>query len=155
MRKYVLIYSNSIVGEVYIDGYVDKMECPQFVQNEVAQISIICDYPYFQSTTPSSVSTGSSISFNNPSTVSSGAIFRVSILQSVSSFEITDGSGNSLKFAHPNVPLFFYSGVNYKHQHSAGTQVRNHNAVRKNIKYYQLSGAGLDILPNRARPKLI
>lgn len=142
-EKVRLIYSNSIVGEVYIDGYVDKMECPQFVQNEVAQISIICDYPYFQSTTPSSVSTGASISFNNPSTVSSGAIFRVSILQSVSSFEITDGSGNSLKFAHPNVSLFFTQGstININTQQANKSATITRSGVTSNIIGYLVQGS--------------
>ena len=32
---------------VYIDGYVETFECNFFEEKEVAQISIICPYPYF------------------------------------------------------------------------------------------------------------
>ena len=42
-----LFYRNGI-HDVYIDGYVESFECDFFVNNEIAQISIICNDPYFR-----------------------------------------------------------------------------------------------------------
>lgn len=36
---------------VYIEGYVDSVECDLFTNKEIAQISIICPYPYFRDLT--------------------------------------------------------------------------------------------------------
>lgn len=41
-------YSNGSVN-VWIDGYVESVECDLFDQKETAQISIICPSPYFKS----------------------------------------------------------------------------------------------------------
>ena len=41
-------YSNASV-DVYIEGYVESVECGLFTNDERAQISIICPYPYFKS----------------------------------------------------------------------------------------------------------
>lgn len=41
-------YSNES-RDVYIEGYVESVECGLFSNNEQAQISIICPYPYFKS----------------------------------------------------------------------------------------------------------
>lgn len=35
--------------DVYIDGYVESVECDLFTNNETAQISILCPSPYFKS----------------------------------------------------------------------------------------------------------
>ena len=43
-------YSNSTL-DVYIEGYVENVECELFSNDETAQISIICPYPYFKSLT--------------------------------------------------------------------------------------------------------
>lgn len=40
-------YSNGSL-DVYIDGYVERVECGLFSNNETAQISIICPQPYFR-----------------------------------------------------------------------------------------------------------
>lgn len=49
-----LFYRNGI-HDVYIDGYVESFECDFFVNNEIAQISIICNDPYFRGTKKESV----------------------------------------------------------------------------------------------------
>lgn len=41
-------YANETL-DVSINGYVDSVECDLFTNNELAQISIICPYPYFKS----------------------------------------------------------------------------------------------------------
>lgn len=41
-------YANGSL-DVYIDGYVEKVECGLFSNSETAQISIICPRPYFRS----------------------------------------------------------------------------------------------------------
>lgn len=43
-------YSNDTLN-VYIEGYVESVECNYFSNGETAQISIICPYPYFKSLT--------------------------------------------------------------------------------------------------------
>lgn len=35
--------------DVWIDGYIERVECSLFEQMEIASISIICPYPYFSS----------------------------------------------------------------------------------------------------------
>lgn len=47
--------------DVYIDGYVDSVECDLFTNDERAQISIICPFPYFMDSEETQVD-GSSIS---------------------------------------------------------------------------------------------
>lgn len=41
-------YSNNSL-DVSIEGYVESVECNLFTNNEIAQISILCPYPYFRS----------------------------------------------------------------------------------------------------------
>ena len=41
-------YSNNL-HDVFIDGYVESVECDLFTQTETMQISILCPYPYFKS----------------------------------------------------------------------------------------------------------
>lgn len=41
-------YSNNSL-DVWIEGYVESVECGLFTNNETAQISILCPFPYFQS----------------------------------------------------------------------------------------------------------
>lgn len=41
-------YSNDTL-DVSIEGYVESVECDLFTNNEIAQISILCPYPYFRS----------------------------------------------------------------------------------------------------------
>ncbi len=43
-----LFYKNEL-RDVYIDGVVETFECETFTEKEVAQISIICNDPYFKS----------------------------------------------------------------------------------------------------------
>lgn len=47
-QKVRIFYRNDL-HNVYIDGYVESFECDLFTNNEVAQISIICNDPYFRS----------------------------------------------------------------------------------------------------------
>lgn len=143
-------YSNDTIGEVYINGYIERMECAQFVQKEVAQISIICDYPYFQSTTAVIVPAAASVEFNNLSNVASGAIFRVSVLQDSTTFQINDENGNYMKFGY-QVTGFFRAGsliIIDSRQGQKSATMRNSAQQITNILKYMLPGSTfLNIVP--------
>ena len=47
-EKCKFYYSNNTL-DVSIEGYVESVECGLFTNNELAQISILCPYPYFRS----------------------------------------------------------------------------------------------------------
>lgn len=54
MEKFVFFKND--LNNVYIDGYVESFECDFFTSNEIAQISIICNDPYFRSVNKESIS---------------------------------------------------------------------------------------------------
>lgn len=54
-QKIRIFYRNDL-HDVYIDGYVESFECDFFVNNEIAQISIICSDPYFRGLEKQSIS---------------------------------------------------------------------------------------------------
>lgn len=110
-------YSNAS-RDVSIEGYVESVECDLFTNNELAQISIICPYPYFKSLTeiitdfsnvipqfvfPFSINIGSpvvistydetsGIAVYNGSETDTGVEIVISVLDSVSSIEIKNTS---------------------------------------------------------------
>ena len=49
LGKVVRIYFRNGLHDIYIDGYVETFECDLFSNNEAAQVSIICNDPYFRS----------------------------------------------------------------------------------------------------------
>lgn len=53
-KKIRIFYRNDL-HNVYIDGYVETFECDFFTNNEIAQISIICNDPYFKTVNRESV----------------------------------------------------------------------------------------------------
>lgn len=52
----IRIFFKNDLNNVYIDGYVESFECDFFTSNEIAQISIICNDPYFRSVNKESIS---------------------------------------------------------------------------------------------------
>lgn len=106
-------YSNDSVN-VFIVGYVESVECNLFTNNETAQISILCPYPYFKSLTeivtdisntlglfvfPFSINLGEPIAFSsydenkvsnvyNASESETGVVIQITFLASASSIEI-------------------------------------------------------------------
>lgn len=50
-KKWCRFYYTNGSRNVYIDGYVDSVECDLFSSGETAQISIICTDPYFKALT--------------------------------------------------------------------------------------------------------
>jgi phage-related protein len=99
--------------DVSIEGYVESVECDLFTNNETAQISIICPYPYFKSLaetlqklshTNALFTFPFTINLNNPVVISeyttgginvfnssesdTGAMIEIDISNSVSSIEI-------------------------------------------------------------------
>lgn len=143
-------YSNDTIGEVYINGYIERMECAQFVQKEVAQISIICDYPYFKSTTAVIVPAAASVKFNNLSNVASGAIFRVSILQDSTTFQINDENGNYMKFGY-QVAGFFRAGsliiIDSRQGQKSATMRNSAQQITDILKYMLPGSTFLNIVP--------
>ena len=144
-------YSNDTIGEVYINGYVERMECAQFVQKEIAQISIICDYPYFQSVYPVIVPAAASVEFNNLSNVASGAIFRISVLQDSTVIQINDENGNFMKFGNYAVTNYFRAGNSIiidTRQGQKSAIIRSPAQWTENIlKYLQPGSTFLNIVP--------
>lgn len=47
-KKSVKLYYKNDTRDVYIEGVVELIECDLFAQRQVAQVSIICPYPYFK-----------------------------------------------------------------------------------------------------------
>lgn len=47
-KEWCKIYYKDEYRDVYIEGYVQILEAPKFVQKQVAQISILCPNPYFK-----------------------------------------------------------------------------------------------------------
>ena len=104
--------------DVSIEGYVESVECGLFTNNELAQISIICPYPYFKSLTeivtdfsnvnpqfvfPFSINLGSpvvistydetsGIAVYNGSETDTGVEIVINVLDSVSSIELKNTS---------------------------------------------------------------
>ena len=48
LKQKVKLYFKNGIRNVYIEGRVEKFDCPPFSQTEVAQISIICNKPYWK-----------------------------------------------------------------------------------------------------------
>ena len=144
-------YSNDTIGEVYINGYIERMECAQFVQKEVAQISIICDYPYFQSTTAVTVPAAASVEFNNLSNVASGAIFRISVLQDSTVIQINDENGNFMKFGNYAVTNYFRAGniiiINTRQGQKSAIKRASTQQTENILKYLQPGSTFLYIVP--------
>lgn len=111
-------YSNSSLN-VSIEGYVENVECDLFTNNELAQISILCPYPYFRSLNeiltdssnslpqfvfPFSINIGEpviistldsetdGISVYNGSESETGTVVQIDVLQAASSIEIKNTS---------------------------------------------------------------
>ena len=82
-------YSNDSV-DVFIEAYVESVECDLFSNSEIAQISIICPYPYFKSLTeivtdisstlglfvfPFSINLGESVAFSSYDYIRSANVY--------------------------------------------------------------------------------
>lgn len=48
LKKKIKLYYKNDTRDVYIEGYVELVECDLFSASQVAQISIICPQPYFK-----------------------------------------------------------------------------------------------------------
>lgn len=113
-KKWCRFYYTNGSRNVYIDGYVDSVECDLFSNGEMAQISIICTEPYFKALTvietdmslirglfvfPFSINDGFPIPFSqyenlpnariyNNSDGETGIIFKIKVNTNVSSVKI-------------------------------------------------------------------
>lgn len=47
-KQWCKVYYKNGVRDVYIEGYVESIDCDLFTDNELMQISIICQNPYFK-----------------------------------------------------------------------------------------------------------
>lgn len=119
-KKWCRFYYTNGSRNVYIDGYVDSVECDLFSSGEMAQISIICTEPYFKALTvietdmslirglftfPFSINDGFPIPFSqyesspnariyNPSDGETGIIFKITVNTNVSSIKIEKTNTN-------------------------------------------------------------
>lgn len=50
-KEWCTFYYSNLSRDVSIVGYVESVECGLFTNNEIAQISILCPYPYFKALT--------------------------------------------------------------------------------------------------------
>lgn len=120
-------YTNESL-DVSIEGYVESVECDLFTNNELAQISILCPYPYFKSLSeiltdssksipqfyfPFSINIGepviisslddsSGIAVYNNSETETGVTVQINILESCNSIEIkniTTGDDFEINFS--------------------------------------------------------
>ena len=48
LKKRITLYFKNGSRDVYIEGYVETIECDQFSRKQVAQISVLCPQPYFK-----------------------------------------------------------------------------------------------------------
>lgn len=123
-------YSNESL-DVSIEGYVENVECDLFTNSEIAQISILCPYPYFRSLNeiiqdssksipqfvfpfsiniddPVIISTldninGISVAYNSES--ETGLVVNINILDAVSSIEIKNtASGEDFEINYSFLP---------------------------------------------------
>ena len=83
--------------DVYIDGYVDSVECDLFTNDERMQISIICPQPYFMDTEDTQVD-GSSVTalFTFPFTIELGTPIPFSELVIDNSIDLYNESANEI-----------------------------------------------------------
>lgn len=95
------LYSLDTIQNIYIDGYVDKMECSAFTNKMIAQISIICPYPYFQDVTASTASSlnssDNSVTVGANSTADCGLLFIVYIIDTLTTLRINQNNGAFLE----------------------------------------------------------
>lgn len=47
IKQEITLYYKTATRDVKIGGYVENITCPQFTGEEIMQISLICNYPYF------------------------------------------------------------------------------------------------------------
>lgn len=83
--------------DVYIDGYIDSVECDLFTNSEKMQISIICPQPYFLDMSETQVD-GSSVNalFTFPFTIELGTPIPFSELVIDNSIELYNDSANEI-----------------------------------------------------------
>lgn len=127
-KEKVTIYFSNASRDVFIEGYVESFECGLFTRSEIAQISIICPYPYFsalddmvtafQTVNPlftfpfsiasddpvviSEVGSNTSVMIDNESETSCGVSIEASIRKVINKLEIkniTTGDGITLQKA--------------------------------------------------------
>lgn len=48
LKKRITLYYKNGTRDVYIEGYVEVIECDLFTQKQIAQVSILCPQPYFK-----------------------------------------------------------------------------------------------------------
>ena len=127
-KEPVKFYYQNDTLDVYIEGYVENVECDYFVNGEMAQISIVCPQPYFKSIDEiiadssntfakfhfpfsinidepvviSTIDDNESIVINNASESSTGALINVDVKETINSIEIkntTTGDDMTLNYA--------------------------------------------------------
>ena len=98
-KEFVRVYYSNDTLDVYIDGYVDTVECGLFAKSETAQISIICPYPYFRSVSQKIVDSSHSVgAFTFPWYINAGAPVVISTYDSsdaINAYNETDSTADA------------------------------------------------------------
>lgn len=85
-------YTNESL-DVSIEGYVESVECDLFTNSEIAQISILCPYPYFKSLSEILTDSSKSIpQFYFPFSINVGSPIIISTLDESSGIAVYNGS---------------------------------------------------------------
>ena len=85
-------YTNESL-DVSIEGYVESVECDLFTNSEIAQISILCPYPYFKSLSEILTDSSKSIpQFYFPFSINVGSPIIISTIDESSGIAVYNGS---------------------------------------------------------------
>lgn len=112
--KVQLIFTDSVLGVMTIDGYVETHEPDIFSQDPQVQISVICPTPYFTGTPGYQsfpIASGPSFSLNYPGDVPVGFIFDADFI------------GNTSQLYVGNQPVVYFGFVNFNFSFLNGDHV--------------------------------
>ena len=84
---------------VMFSGYVDKIECVEFSQAVVMQISIICPDPYLYDQTTVTY-TGKSASVQNTTTMPLGMLMKIKITSSISALVVKRNGNEAMRITY-------------------------------------------------------
>lgn len=74
-KQYVKLYYQNNHRDVYTEGYIESIECDQFTEDEIMQVSIICHDPYLKDLTDTVVKDEKSIEmFHFPWSITASGI---------------------------------------------------------------------------------
>lgn len=91
-KENVTFYYSNGSRDVFIDGYVDSVECDPFDRSEEAQISIVCPDPYFKDIDMNTVTISGTTTIVNDSDSKSGILIEATAAGAVDTLSINNGT---------------------------------------------------------------